>query len=92
MGALLWLEHFGLEPQRDKILLQVVGDQSIQAQAVETGIVDAAVLDGVFSRRLKQKGFTLLGEYSDLNQRIVGQAMMVPHPFLQKHPDIVEGY
>ena len=92
MGALLWLEHFGLEPQRDKILLQVVGDQSIQAQAVETGIVDAAVLDGVFSRRLKQKGFTLLGEYSDLNQRIVGQAMIVPHLFLQKHPDIVEGY
>ena len=92
MGALLWLEHFGLEPQRDKILLQVVGDQSIQAQAVETGIVDAVVLDGVFSRRLKQKGFTLLGEYSDLNQRIVGQAMIVPQPFLQKHPDIVEGY
>jgi ABC-type nitrate/sulfonate/bicarbonate transport system substrate-binding protein len=92
MGALLWLEHFGLEPQRDKILLQVVGDQSIQAQAVETGIVDAAVLDGVFSRRLKQKGFTLLGEYSDLNQRIVGQAMIVPQSFLQKHPEIVEGY
>ena len=84
MGALLWLEHFGLDPQRDKILLQ--------AQAVETGIVDAAVLDGVFSRRLKQKGFTVLGEYSDLNQRIVGQAMIAPHAFLQQRPDIVESY
>ena len=92
MGALLWLEHFGLEPQRDKILLQVVGDQSVQAQAVETGIVDAVVLDGVFSRRLKQKGFTVLGEYSDLNQRIVGQAMIAPHAFLQQRPDIVESY
>jgi ABC-type nitrate/sulfonate/bicarbonate transport system substrate-binding protein len=92
MGALLWLEHFGLEPQRDKILLQVVGDQSVQVQAVETGICDAAVLDGVFSRRLKQKGFTVLGEYSDLNQRIVGQAMIVPHPFLQQRPEIVESY
>jgi len=92
MGALLWLEHFGLDPQRDKILLQVVGDQTVQAQAVETGIVDAAVLDGVFSRRLKQKGLTLLGEYSDLNQRIVGQAMIVPNLFLQKSPEIVEAY
>ena len=92
MGALLWLEHFGLEPQRDKILLQVVGDQTVQAQAVETGIVDAAVLDGVFSRRLKQKGLTLLGDYSELNQRIVGQAMIVPNAFLQKSPDIVEAY
>ena len=92
MGAMLWLEHFGLEPQRDKILLQVVGDQTVQAQAVETGIVDAAVLDGVFSRRLKQKGLNLLGDYADLNQRIVGQAMIVPNAFLQKSPDIVEAY
>jgi ABC-type nitrate/sulfonate/bicarbonate transport system substrate-binding protein len=92
MGAMLWLEHFGLEPQRDKILLQVVGDQTVQAQAVETGIVDAAVLDGVFSRRLKQKGLTLLGNYSELNQRIVGQAMIVPNLFLQKSPEIVEAY
>jgi ABC-type nitrate/sulfonate/bicarbonate transport system substrate-binding protein len=92
MGALLWLEHFGLEPQRDKILLQVVGDQTVQAQAVETGIVDAAVLDGVFSRRLKQKGLSLLGDYADLKQRMVGQAMIVPNLFLQKSPDIVEAY
>src|ERR1051325_1815664 len=25
MGVLLWLEHFGLDPQRDNILLQVLG-------------------------------------------------------------------
>ena len=79
MGVLLWLEHFGLDPQRDNILLQVLGDQNIQAQAVEAGIADAAALDGVWSKKLKQKGFTILGEYSDLNQRIVGQAMVVPH-------------
>jgi NitT/TauT family transport system substrate-binding protein len=92
MGVLLWLEHFGLEPQRDNILLQAVGDQSVQMQAVDTGIADAAALDGVFSMRLKQKGFTTLGEYSDLNQRIVGQAMIVPHTFLTQRPDIVESY
>ena len=84
MGVLLWLEHFGLDAQRDNILLQVIGDQNIQAQAVETGIADAAALDGVWSKKLKQKGFTILGEYSDLNQRIVGQAMVVPHVFLNE--------
>jgi ABC-type nitrate/sulfonate/bicarbonate transport system substrate-binding protein len=92
MGVLLWLEHFGLEPQRDHILLQVIGNQNVQAQSVETGIADAAALDGVWSKRLKQKGFTILGEYSDLNQRIVGQAMIVPHSFLTQHADIVESY
>jgi NitT/TauT family transport system substrate-binding protein len=92
MGALLWLEHLGLDQQRDNILFQVIGDQTVQAQAMESGSIDAAVLDGVFSRRLKQKGFNLLGEFSDLNQRLVGQAMVVPHAFLQKHADILEGY
>lgn len=92
MGVLLWLEHFGLDAQRDNILLQVIGDQNIQAQAVETGIADAAALDGVWSKKLKQKGFTILGEYSDLNQRIVGQAMVVPHVFLNQRGDIIESY
>lgn len=69
MGALLWLEHFGLDAQRDQIQFQVIGDQTIQMQAMETGIIDAAALDGVFSRRLKQKGFNIIGEYSDLKQR-----------------------
>src|ERR1043166_8242435 len=84
MGVLLWLEHFGLDQQRDNILLQVLGDQNIQGQAVEAGIADAAALDGVWSTRLKQKGFTILGEYSDLNQRIIGQAMVAPHVFLNQ--------
>jgi len=92
MGVLLWLEHFGLEPQRDNILLQVLGDQNVQSQAVETGIADAAALDGIWSERLKQKSFTILGEYSDPKQRIVGQAMIVPHTFLTQRPDIVENY
>jgi NitT/TauT family transport system substrate-binding protein len=92
MGALLWLEHLGLDQQRDQILFQVIGDQTVQAQAVEMGSIDAAVLDGVFSRRLKQKGFTVLGAYSDLKQSLVGQAMVVPQSFLQRHHDMVESY
>ena len=92
MGVMLWLEHFGLEPQRDNIQLLVVGDQLVQMQAVETGIADAAGLDGVFSKQLRAKGFNLLGEYSDLKAAIVGQAMVVPQAFLTRHGDIAENY
>ena len=92
MGMMLWLEHLGLDQQRDQIQMQVLGDQTVQAQAIENGIVDATVLDGVFSRRLKQRGLTILGEYNQMTQRLVGQAMIVPHPFLLKFPDIVENY
>jgi len=40
VGTMLWLEHFGLDPQRDNILLQSFGDQSMQAQALDTGADD----------------------------------------------------
>ena len=92
MGVLLWLEHFGLDAQRDNILLQVLGDQNIQAQAVEPASPTPPHSTAVWSKKLKQKGFTILGEYSDLNQRIVGQAMVAPHVFLNQRGDIVESY
>src|SRR5215208_5285465 len=48
MGVLFWLEHFGLDQTRDQIHMQVLGDQAVQMQAVESGIADAAGLDGVY--------------------------------------------
>ena len=92
MGVLFWLEHFGLDQQRDQINMQVLGDQPIMMQAVETGIADVAALDGVFSKNLRQKGFTVLGESANLTQRTVGQAMVVPQSFLSQHADVVENY
>ena len=90
MGIMLWLEHFGLDEQRDKISLQVIGDQSIQMQALENGTIDAAVLDGVFSRRLKQKGFNITGEYADLKQLYVSQAIVVQGKLVQQRGDMLE--
>ena len=92
MGVLFWLEHLGLDQTRDQISMQVLGDQPIMMQAVETGIADAAALDGVFSKHLRQKGFTVLGESANLAQRTVGQAMVVPQSFLSQRPEIVENY
>ena len=61
MALLLWLEHFGLDAQRDQMQLQVTGEQALTIQALEAGLVNAAILDGIFSRRLKPKGFNDLG-------------------------------
>jgi NitT/TauT family transport system substrate-binding protein len=92
MGVLLWLEHLGLDEQRDKIQMQVVGDQGIQAQALENGLVDAAVLDGAFSRKLKQKGMNILGEYTEMTKLLAGQSMVVPNRMLQQQGDLAENY
>ena len=92
MGVLLWLEHLGLDEQRDKIQMQVVGDQGIQAQAVENGLCDAAVLDGAFSRKLKQRGMNILAGYTEMTKLLAGQSMVIHRSFLQQRGDLAENY
>ena len=92
MGAMLWLEQLGLDPQRDQITMLAIGDQTVQAQAVESGTVDATPLDGVFSRRLRQKGLHVLGEYNDLKKPMINQSAMVSSALLQKSPDVPENF
>ncbi len=59
--TMLALEHFGLEPGRDKINVMVIGgDQSVIAQALANGIIDAAYLGYAFSSGLKAKGFRVI--------------------------------
>jgi NitT/TauT family transport system substrate-binding protein len=92
IGAMLWLEHFGIDVQRDQILLQSLGDQGVQSQALESGVVDVVFVDGVYSKLLKQKGMTILAESTELKQPIVSQSTIVPRAFLQQYPEIAEGY
>jgi NitT/TauT family transport system substrate-binding protein len=92
IGVMLWLEYFGIDPQRDQILLQSIGDQGVQSQSLESGIVDAVFVDSVYSKLLKQKGMNILAEYSELKQPLVSQSTIVPRAFLQQYPDTAEGY
>ena len=92
IGAMLWLEYFGIDPQRDQILLQSIGDQGVQSQALEAGTVDVVFVDSVYSKLLKQKGMNIIAESNEMRQPLVSQSTIVPGAFLQKHPDIAEGY
>jgi ABC-type nitrate/sulfonate/bicarbonate transport system substrate-binding protein len=92
MGVLLWLEHLGLDQARDNIRFQAIGDQAVQVQCVENGLCDAAAVDGVFTKQLKQKGMTVLGEYTDLKSLLIGQSMVVPSGMLQQRPEVAEAY
>jgi ABC-type nitrate/sulfonate/bicarbonate transport system substrate-binding protein len=90
MGAMLGLEHLGLDPRRDNINILVVGDQTVLTQALETGAIDATVLDGVFSRRLKQKGFTVLADLYQANIPYISNVIAVTGPYLQQHAKVSE--
>ena len=92
MGAVLALEHLGLDATRDQVSIVLVGDQTNNIQALEAGGIDAALLDGVFSHRLRQKGFPVIAELYDANIPFAGQGIVTSRSFLQKQPAIVEAF
>jgi len=90
MGAILALEHLKLDAERDKINIIAVGDQNVLAQALETGTIDATVLDGVQSRRLNALGFPILADLNKANLPILSSGFVMREPNLQKNPELAE--
>jgi NitT/TauT family transport system substrate-binding protein len=90
MGAILALEHLGLDAERDKISIIAAGDQTVLAQAVASGTIDATVLDGVQSRPLHAKGFPILAELDKAKLPILSSSIVAREPYMQKNPQFVE--
>lgn len=90
MGAILALEHFGLDPNKDKISLIAAGDQSVLAQALVTGTIDVTVLDGVMSRTLRENGYPILADLSKANIPISSVGIVAKGSYIQSHPQTIE--
>lgn len=90
MYAMLALEQLGLEPKRDNISFLPIGDAMIVAQALETGRVDAAVLDPALSRRLESKGFTQLVDLAHTSATFPGLGIGATRAYLEQHPATAE--
>jgi len=91
MGAMLGLEYLGVDPEREKITFLVIGDQTVATQALELGQIDMTVLDGVFSRRLRQKGFNVLAELSKANIPFSSQGLVTRGATLRDQREMIEG-
>jgi NitT/TauT family transport system substrate-binding protein len=90
MGAVLGLEHLGLDARRDNVNIINVGDQTVLAQAMETGTIDVTVLDGVFSRRLKQKGYSVIVELAETKIPYVSNTIVGTRSFFEQQPELTE--
>jgi ABC-type nitrate/sulfonate/bicarbonate transport system substrate-binding protein len=90
MNSMLALEQLGLEPKRDNIVFLQTGDPVTMAHALESGRVDAAVLDPVQSRQLSLKGFTMLMDLLKANVAFPGLGLGVTRNYLDQHAAALE--
>jgi NitT/TauT family transport system substrate-binding protein len=95
-SGLLWtltmlsLRELGLDPQRDNINIQAIGDSTVIAQSLATGIIDAAVLDKLQSLRLQGLGVKVLFDLSRI--AFPSSPFMSAESFIQKNPQVVENF
>lgn len=90
MRSMLTFEHWGLEPQRDKINLRVVGDESLLAQAMPNRIIDGAYFNYTFASLLQRQGFRVLADLAKLNIPYQNTALLAQRKFLNSAPDTTE--
>lgn len=88
--AMLALEHLGLEPNRDKIMVLVLGDQPILTQAMATGKIDAAYLGYTFSTLLKEKGFRVMLDIGKAPIPYQGLALAARRSYVQQNGAIID--
>jgi ABC-type nitrate/sulfonate/bicarbonate transport system substrate-binding protein len=84
------LDHWGLNAERDKIQIRAIGDDSVLAQAVMTGVIDGAVLGYTYSRVITQKGGRILVELPTLNIKYQGTGLVASRRFIESSPAAVD--
>jgi len=95
-SGLLWsltmlsLREMGLDPQKDHINIQAIGDSTVIAQSLASGIIDGAALDRLQSARLQALGVKVLFDLSKI--ALPASPFMCAEAFIQKSPQTVENF
>lgn len=95
-SGLLWsltmlsLREMGLDPQRDNINIQAIGDSTVIAQSLATGIIDAAALDKLQSVKLQGLGIKVLYDLSRIP--FPSSPLMSAESFIQRNPQVIESF
>jgi len=95
-SGLLWsltmlsLREMGLDPQKDNISIQAIGDSTVIAQSLASGIIDGAALDKLQSARLQTLGVKPLLDLSRI--ALPASPFMCAESFVQKNPQTIENF
>src|SRR6266508_3320079 len=90
MAARLAFEYLGLDEKRDRIQIVAMSNQTSRYHALEQGSVNAAILQGNFSRSLKAKGFSVIVDLEQAKIPFVGAGVVVSSRFLRENQGTIE--
>lgn len=92
MAAKLAFEYLGLDEKRDRIQIISMSNQTSRYHALDQGSIDAAVLQGNFSRALNGKGFSVIADLEQAKIPFVGAGVVVSSRFLRENKVTIENF
>ena len=72
MFVMMTLDHWGLSPERDKIQMRVIGDQSVLVQSLNAGLIDGSVWGYAYNCCLATQRRSAVGGFDGAQHSIPG--------------------
>jgi NitT/TauT family transport system substrate-binding protein len=89
--TMLALDHWRLSPERDKIQIRGLGDNSVVSQALLAGNVDGAYLSYTYAKIVQGKGFRMLADLEKLSIAYQGTGIITRRSTVASSPALLEG-
>jgi NitT/TauT family transport system substrate-binding protein len=89
--TMLALDHWGLVPERDKIQIRALGDNSVVSQALLAGNVDGAYLSYTYAKIVQNKGFRVLADLEKLSIAYQGTGIITRRSAVGSSSSSIEG-
>ena len=81
------LDHFKMDPSRDKITFIQAGTMTTRVAGLRAGSIDATVVDPSFVPFLKKEGFKELGYLGDMGIPYEHEVLVSTRSYLKQHRD-----
>ena len=89
-AVVLALKHWGMDARKDRVTMLQVGNQAARVASLKTGGSDAVIVNPGLTVTLKQAGFNILADFTELPIPYPQQVMAVRERTLKTDPDLME--
>jgi len=89
-AVVLALKHWGMDSRRDRVTLLQVGNQAARVASLQTGGSDAVIVNPGLASTLKERGFNVLADFTELPIPYPQQVFAVRERLIKTDPDLLE--
>ena len=89
-AVILALKQWKLDQRRDRITILQVGTQAARVSSINSGGTDAIIVNPGLNSAMKQRGYNIIADFSEMPIAYPLQVMATRDRFLKTEPDLAE--